>query len=68
MNDEIYQNIRTRLITARDTLATANQLRELRDDINQAGADSTMTLEQLGELKELLAEAYVKATLDVSAK
>lgn len=66
--NETYQDIRTRLITALDTLATANQLRELRDEINQADADSTVTLEQLGELKELLAEAYVKATWNVSAK
>lgn len=64
----IHQDIRTRLITARDTLATANQLRELRDDINQSDADSTVTPDELGELKELLAEAYVKATLEVSAK
>lgn len=66
--NEIHQDIRARLVTAINTLASERQLRELRDDINQADADSTVTPDELGELKELMAQAYVNATLAVGGK
>lgn len=57
--NEIFQDLKARLITARDTLATEKQLNLLRDEV--VVLDGVLTADEFCELDELLTQAYCAA-------